>query len=329
MTTHLCIHGDVFTRTQRIVDWIASRTSWPIVTDRDLIEAASRRFDYPAGRLEHCMKTPDGIVSRLTHGTARSMAYLRSVLADTLEKETTILHGTMGLLSPPSPPRMMKVLVTADRRFRVQRALSTTSANERQVNKIIARRDRREFKWCRQVFGGDRFDADAYDLVVPSDRLDRASAGRMILERLVRIEMRAQRDAAERLADFKLASEVQVMLCESGHPVSVAAENGRIRLTVERPVLRLNRLTRKLERQVRRVEGVRQVETRPGEGFFQADIYRRCRFEMPTAMAFRSFSQYRRRLYDGAAEGLPADSRPRVRQESTQAVQRPASTPSP
>ena len=32
MTTHLCIHGDVFTRTQRIVDWIASRTGWPVLT---------------------------------------------------------------------------------------------------------------------------------------------------------------------------------------------------------------------------------------------------------------------------------------------------------
>ena len=52
MTTHLCIHGEVFTKTKKIVDWIVSRTGWPVVTDRDLIEAAGQRFNMPPDRLE-------------------------------------------------------------------------------------------------------------------------------------------------------------------------------------------------------------------------------------------------------------------------------------
>jgi len=245
MTMHLGIHGDVFTRTQRIVDWIASHTQWPVVTDNDLIDMAGRRFNYPAERLEHFIKTPHGVLSRLTHGTERSMAYLRSVVADTLVQAPTIFHGTMGLLSARRIPRVMNVLITADKDFRVERAQRTMAGTERQIRKTIERMDRREFQWCRPLFGSDHFDADAYDLVVPSDRLDLESTGRLILEHLMQAEMRADADTTDQLADFKLASDIQVLLCESGYPVSVEADKGRVQLTVEQPVLFLNRLAKK------------------------------------------------------------------------------------
>jgi two-component system response regulator CpxR len=322
MTMHLCIHGEVFTRTQRIVDWLASHTQWPVVTDGDLIDAAGRRFNYPAERLEQFIKRPNGVLNRLTHGTERSLAYLGSVMADALAQEPTIFHGTMGLLSARQMPRVMNVLITADTGFRVERAQRTTAGNERQVRKIIERMDLREFQWCRPLFGSDRFDADAYDLVVPSDRLDLESTGRLILEQLMRTEMRADADADHQLADFKLATDIQVLLCESGYPVSVNAEKGRVRLTVERPVLFMNRLAKKLERRVQQVDGVRHVETKAGIGFFQADVYRRSRFEVPLKTAFRRFTRNHRHLHDYAAERLPATARPQARQqESVRVVQ--------
>lgn len=315
MTMHLSIHGDVFTRTQRIVDWISSRTGWPVVTDRDLIDEAGRRFNIPAERLEDFIKKPNGVLNRLTHGTERSMAYLKAVMADSLEQAPTIFHGTMGFLSARQSPRIMNVLVTADKKFRVHRAQRTTSGTEPQIRKTIERLDRREFRRCRLLVGSDRFDADAYDLVVPSDSLDRESAGQLILKQLMHAEMRASADAADRVADFKLATDIQVLLSKKGHPVSVDAEKGLVRLTVERPVILLNRLARKLERHVRQVDGVRQVQTKAGAGCFRADIYRRSRFEVPFEMAFRSFTRSRRNLHDRAVERLPATARLLTRQQ--------------
>ena len=326
MTMHLCIHGDVFTQTQRIVDWIAARTRWPVVTDQDLIEAASRRFDYPAGRLEHALSVPDGLLGRLNHGTERSVAYLRSVLADAIDNDTTIFHGAMGLLSPGHHPWLTRVLVAADPKFRIQRALESTSGNTQQVRKIIAHRDRNEFRLCRHLFGSERFDAEAYDLVVPSDRLDTEAAGSMILETMMRAEMRAGSAAADRIEDFKLAARIQTQLSDKGYPVSVDAKRGRVRVTIDRPVLFMDRLTKKLKRQVRQVSGVQEVVTRAGAGVFQADIYRRCRFDVPMEMAYRSFARCRRRLHARAADRLPATDRLREGQtERARAVQQFAS----
>ena len=329
MTTHLCIHGEVFTKTQKIVDWIASRTGWSIVSDHDLVAEAGQRFNMPAGRLEYLLMKPDGVFNRLTHGTQRAMAYVQSVLVDKLGKETTIFHGSMGLPTTRQLPQVLNVLVTAGPRFRVQRARRAKPITERQARTIIQRQDHREFQWCRYAFGDDRFDTEAYDLVIPSDRLDTEPAGRLILEQLMRTEMSSRNKAANRLGDMKLASKILVHLSEGGYHVSAAARNGRVRLTVDRPVLFLNRLAKKLERQVLQIKGVQQVETKAGRNFFQADIYRRCQFELPTEAAFSSFSHCRQHLHDCAAACFPSVQQQQVQQDQINSVQHLTSIASP
>jgi len=329
MTMHVCIHGDVFTQTQKIVDWIASRTGWPIVSDHALIEAASQRFSIPAKRLEHLLMKPDGVLNRLTHGNERALACVQSVLVDKLSEKTTIFHGSLGLPTTRTLPQVLNVLVTAGRRFRVDRARRTKAMTERQARTIIQQHDRREFQWCRSAFDEDQFDANAYDLVIPSDRIDSEAAGRLILEQLMRTEMKSHNKAANRLADLKLASAVLVRLSEGGHHISADARNGRIRLTVDRPVLLLNRLAKKLEQQVLQIEGVHQVEVKPGRYFFQTDIYRRCRFELPAKMAFSSFTRSRQHLHDCAAACFPSVNQPQARQDRISAVHHLASTASP
>ena len=246
------------------------------------------------------------MLNRLTHGTERARAYIDSVFVDKLDKGTTIFHGSMGLPTTRQIPQVLNVLVTAEPSYRVQRALHARPVNESQARNIIDRRDRTEFQWRRHVFGGDQFDAEAYDLVIPSDRLDTENAGRVVLKQLMQTEIVASENKSDSLNDLKMASKIQVLLSEGGYPVSVSAQKGQIRITVDRPVLLLKRLDRKLEQRILQIEGVKQVETRAGRYFFQTDIYRRCRFELPAEVAFRSFTRCRRRLHDRAAANFPA-----------------------
>jgi cytidylate kinase len=329
MTTHLCIHGDVFTQTQTIVDWIASRTGWPVVSDDDLLEAASQRLAIPAKRLAHRLRHPGGVLNRLTHGTERAMASVQSVMVDKLGEKTTIFHSALGLPTTRQLPHVLNVLVTASARFRVKRARRIQALSERQARSLINHEDHREFAWCRYAFGDARFDADAYDLVIPSDRLEVESAGRLILDQLMRTEMHATANPAFRLADLKLASEVWLRLSKGGYPVSAAARNGRVRLTVDRPVLFLNRLANKLNRQVMQVKGVQDVQIDVGPDFFQTDIYRRCRFELPVETKYSSYAQCRQHLHDNAAACFPTVAKQEIRQEQIKAVQQLSSNASP
>ncbi len=329
MTTHLCIHGDVFTQTQPIVDWISSRTGWPVVSDADLVETASQRQAIPAKRLAHHLRKPGSVLNRLTHGTERAMAGIQSAMIDKLGEKTTIFHSALGLPTTRQLPTVLNVLVTASARFRVKRARRAQALSEPQARSLINHEDHREFEWCRYAFGDNRFDSDAYDLVIPSDRLDIESAGRLILNQMMCTEMRTSPKQVRRLADLKLASEVWLRLSKGGYPVSAAARNGRVRLTVDRPVLFLNRLARKLNQQIMQVKGVKDVQIDVGADFFQNDIYRRCRFELPVETKYSSYAQCRQQLHDNAATCFPTLARQETRQERINAVQQLSASVSP
>jgi cytidylate kinase len=329
MTAHLCIHGEVFTRTQKIIDWIASRTGWQIVSDHDLIEEAGRRFNLPTERLETLVTQPPRISNRLTRSAEQAMAYLKSVVADKLGKKTTIFHGFIALATTTQLPQVLNVLVTADERFRIRRALHAESVTERQARNIIDRRDHEEFHWCRHAFGKDRILFEDYDLIVPSDRLPIESAGRQVLEQLANIDTAAKDKTVGSIDDLRLASKIQLRLTESGYPVTVAAEMGRIRLTVNRPVVFLKRLAKKMEQEVLRMEGVQEVQTRVGRNFYRADIYRRSRFQLPIQEEFRCFTERRRCLYARAAEDFPLLEKRQERVDQATSVQQLASRISP
>lgn len=329
MTTHLCIHGDLFTQTQPIVDWIASRTGWPVVSDQDLVEAAGKRFALPPHRLGYALMKPEGVLNRLTHGAELAMASVQSVMVDKLSDKTTIFNGTLGLATSRQLPQVLNVLVTAPTRFRVKRACQTQAMTERQARSLIRQEDHREFEWCRYAFSDDRFDTDTYDLVIASDRLDTESAGSLILEQLMRTQIQTPIDAANRLADLKLACQVWVNLAKGGHRILVAARNDHIHLTVHRPVLFFDRLARKLKQQMMQMKGVRRVQIDVGPDFFQSDIYRRCRFELPAEAEFSSFVQCRQRLYDNAAACTPSTAEKKIPQKRLTATRQLFSNASP
>ncbi len=320
MTTHLCIHGDVFTQTQAIVDWVASRTGWPVVTDQDLLEAAGRRLSMSASRIARHLKKTDGAPNRLSRATRQAMAGIQSAMVEKIGGTTTIFKTALALPTTRDLPQALNVLVTASPRARVKHACRHRSLTERQAHSRIQREDQRTFHWCASAFDGDRFDTEAYDLVVPSHRLDTESAGRLILEEMMRAEMHQVENAANRLEDLKMASEVWLRLSKDGHPVSANACNGHVRVTVERPVLFLNRLARQVEMRASQVKGVRQVQIDVGPDFFQTDIYRRCRFELPREAAFANYRQRHQLLCQSAAAAFPISHRPGRQAETVRAT---------
>jgi len=82
--------------------------------------------------------------------------------------------------------------------------------------------------------------------------------------------------------DFELAASVEVALAKAGHVVGVSVRDGLVTLTINTNVLLLGRLEEELKNIAAGVGGVSTVETRIGKGFYQADIYRKFDFQVPS-----------------------------------------------
>jgi CheY-like chemotaxis protein len=72
------------------------------------------------------------------------------------------------------------------------------------------------------------------------------------------------------------------VLAGEGHHVTVSSKRGHVSLVINKHVLMLGRLEEELKTIAGRVEGVHSVETRVGSGFYQADVYRKFDFELPS-----------------------------------------------
>ena len=83
------------------------------------------------------------------------------------------------------------------------------------------------------------------------------------------------------VADFALASEVNLKLATEGHDVSVSAKDGVVVMEINKHVMMLASLEEELKRLASNIAGVRGAETKVGPGYYQTDVYRKFDFDVP------------------------------------------------
>ncbi len=311
MPVHLFIQGDKFSNTQNIVQWIASRTGWPVVTDNDLIRKAGDRFGMRPEQLEYDLYRQNPVMPRTTRRRKRAKAFLKTSLAETLRGEAGILWGMAGHLIPKRMPHILRVLVTADAANRIERASRDRNIPEKEARHQIKKNDHRLFQWHHHLFGNESFDAVSYDVVVPTEVLDTEAAALLILEHLTEKAKAVPDDVGKAIDDFALAADVQMALAEKGYDITASAENGSVTLTVDSAIFNLNKKTRKLKLWVGSMPHVSDVEIAVGRNYYRTDIYRRCRFEMSPKLQFINLAKRRRHLRRSAISNLPADIKKR------------------
>jgi len=307
MPAHIFIQGEKFTNTGSIVQWITSRTGWPVVTDSDLIRKAGERFGMGAEKIERALMCRSRTMKRPQNQNKKVAAYLKSELAETLRSEAGIIYGMAGHLIPAHVPHVLRVLVTANTADRIRRANLDRQIPEKEARRQIEKTDSRSFQRHCHFSGSDGPRSVAYDVVIPSDILDTEAAARMILDNLSEKAKTAAEDVAKALDDFALTASVQLAVSDKGYDITAAAEDGNVRLTVDRKVLRLGKVTQKLKQMVAAMPDVAAVEVAVGRTFHQADIIHRFRFEMSPAMQLEGYAKHRRQLRQSAIGGLPED----------------------
>jgi CheY-like chemotaxis protein len=108
-----------------------------------------------------------------------------------------------------------------------------------------------------------------------------ADAAILVADNATSDVVRPTESSKQALADFRLAVNTEMALAREGHHVDVGAIDGSITITINKHVLRLNRLQAELRSIAEQVPGVKAVEAKVGKGFHQSDIYRKHNFEMP------------------------------------------------
>jgi CheY-like chemotaxis protein len=280
----ISIFSGVYCKEQSVVAALHEATGLPIVRDADLVALAARLSGLAADKIEKAFSAKTSVFNKFTHEKQRAAAWLRLALATRLaETEQLLLSGFTALLPPREIAHVLRVCLIADAAYRRSVAAEEAGLPEREAHKALERGDEDRAVWAELATGNkDPWAPALYDMVVPMDKTTPDEAAALIVKHLADPAVRVTEASKACAKDFLLAARVETVVTGKGHDVGVTAKNGVVTLTINKKVLLLDRLENELRAIAGKVEGVVDVVTKVGKGYYQTDIYRRADFEMPT-----------------------------------------------
>lgn len=273
----------IFCKEDSLLNKIVENTGYQLVRDRDIIREASKLAGIPENKIERSFSAKTSVFNKFTHERERSIAHIKLALAEKISDKNMVIDGLAGQLLPENLNHVLRVCLIADMKSRVSLAMEKENISESEAIKLIRKTDEDRASWIKSVFNkNDPWDSELYDIIVPTDKMGDEEIIALIDKMILKDVLKFRNTTERALADFKLASGIDAALTKEGHNVEVKADDGQVTLTINKNVLMLSRLEEELKNITSKIPGVKEVVTKVGPGFHQADIYRKYDFEMPS-----------------------------------------------
>lgn len=279
----ISIFSGSFCNDEAVVAAVTGQTGYRLIADADVIGRASRASGLSEEKIGRAFNAQPSVFNKFTHERERAIAYLRLVTAQTLSEDPVVISGFVSHLIPRDISHVLRVCLIADMKSRLERAREKLNGSESDAVKVVHKQDEERSAWVRHLVGRpDPWAPELYDMVLPTDKIETADIARMIAENAASEVVRKTGHSQAAVGNFLLAAEVEVALVKEGHQVGVSAKDGVVTLTINKHVLMLQRLENELKSIAGKVANVKSVVTQVGPGFYQADIYRKQDFTMPS-----------------------------------------------
>jgi len=279
----ITIFSDGFCHEASIIQQLIERTGYKLVNEYDIVAAASRLADMGPSKIKRAFSPRASVFNKYTLEKERALAYIKVALAATIGTDNALIPGFAGPLIPASVSHILRVCLIAPRKYRTAAAAGLQGISQKDAARLVQKREEDCSFWIDSLFSnGDPWDPILYDIVIPVDKMSTRDAAALIADNAAKDIIQPTPESIQALEDFRLAAATEAALVQQGHTVAVSAKNGAVTLTINKHVLRLNRLQEELKSIAEPMDGVISVETRTGRGFHKADIYRKHDFEMPS-----------------------------------------------
>lgn len=268
---------------EALMERLVASTGLSLLGDDRVSERASRLSGMPEAKIARAFSSRTSVFNKFTREKERSIAFLRLAVAEILREEDLVIFGYSSQLVPSTLSHVLRLCLIADMKSRLASAAQAQGLEEKDALKVIRRDDEERALWVESLWKvKDPWDPTLYDMVLPTDKRSLEEAVDLIRQTLARDVLQPTPSSRRAVADFHLAAQVEVALAREGHNAEVRVRDGHVRLTIHKHVLLLSRLEEELKGIALSVPGVTGVETKVGEGFYQADIYRKFDFQAPS-----------------------------------------------
>ncbi|MEW6288320.1 MAG: response regulator [Thermodesulfobacteriota bacterium] len=277
----IAMFSSTFTNETQIINELSTLTASQVISDKDIIADACSKYKVDKNKLEQALYTKMSVFNQFTLEKEKHLAFLKSSLSEKLgENERCIYYGFITLLIPARISHVLKVLIAGSKEQRIQRAVAA-GISEKEAKRLIHKSDASAFELTDFLYKKEAWSPLLYDIVIPADQYTTKDVLQIILENLHKSAVQKTDASVQAIKDMALGAQVELALLGKGHNIEVAANNGGVRLTVNKSVLNFGKLESELSDIASAVGGVKSVEVVKGPDY-KISIYRKQQFELPS-----------------------------------------------
>ena len=254
----ITISLDAFTDGQTLAEQVAAILRYRCV-GREALVGASQRYGMPEAKFTEILESDPHWWERWQEGLRLYRIVLQAAMCEIAQSGDLVYHGHAAQELFPGIRHVLKVRLTAPRRYRVEQVRAQQALSDAAALRYIERVDRARTRRLQAIFGADWRDASRYDLVLNIAQMSLETAAHLVVEAAQRKEYQPAADSDQAFQDLTITANVQAALIMSAETrslnlgVSVRAQYGQVRVfgILARPELQ--------QEVIRVIKGVRGV----------------------------------------------------------------------
>jgi len=277
----ITITNGLYSNAEKTVIKLSEKLNSKIITDNDIIKNTHQTFGIKLSTLEKIVKSIPIAFNDFTHEKEKGLAYIKKTISDITLSGNYILHGILGHLIPREISHVMRVLIIADKNTRIKNGISIYKHTEKETIKDIEQSDKFAALWTNTLFNKKSWDKSLYDIVIPSDKLNPDESVALISQHIEKLLSRKENFIKDEIANFRLVSDIDVVLSKIGQDLLVQADKGNVIVTIDKKVMMLTKFQQKIITAVQEIPDVNSVETKIGKNYYKRHIIHNYEFETP------------------------------------------------
>jgi cytidylate kinase len=244
---------------KEVAEKVAHKLGYKCIA-RDAIIETSKEFNIPEIKLIRAIHDAPSILERFNCSKERYLAYLHVAMMEHFQKDNVVYHGLAGHFFIRNIPHLLKVRIIADMEDRVRLEMEREKISEKEALRLLKHDDMERRKWCKYIYGIDKWDPSLYDLVIHIKKITVDDAVDLICNTVKLKQFKATAESQKALDSMLVAAKVKVALLDVKPDLEVVAKNGTISIKAKHTNFKGEEMIHKIEEIAKSVPGVKNVE---------------------------------------------------------------------
>jgi len=249
-----------YSRGKEIAEKLSEKLDYQCIS-REILLKASRDFNVPELKLLQAIEDAPTVLDRLKHGKKKYIAFIRKAFLEQIQKDNVTYHGLAGQFFTMGLPNILKVRITADLNFRINVVMKRENVSEDKARQILTKIDEERTKWSMFLYGIDTKSPDLYDIILHIDTISVEDAVDILYAYAKRPCFQTTNESKKKLKDMLIAAKAYSILVKNFPEANIKCKDGVVLISVESSLSVEKVLAKKFSKQLKDIEGVKEVKT--------------------------------------------------------------------